>query len=173
MNIDSLNSSQEFFLHFKIWKNHSKSAHFSLILGTKNLVKIGTQHGQSRFLQFYGNPGLLLGRDVVSLSISEFLMGFNSARNPVTPGYQTSRDSGLPDTRRLQTTRHLWAPGYQTFRDSRLPDIRGLQTTRHLWTPGYQTSGDFRLPDIYGLQATRHPGTSDYQTSMDSRLPGI
>ena len=39
----SFSSSQEFFLHFGIWKNHSKSTHFSLILGTKNLVKFGTQ----------------------------------------------------------------------------------------------------------------------------------
>ena len=40
----SFSSSQEFFLHFGIWKNHSKPTHFSLILGTKNLVNIGTQH---------------------------------------------------------------------------------------------------------------------------------
>jgi len=39
----SFNSSQEFFLHFGIWKNHSKTTHFSLILRTKNLVKFGTQ----------------------------------------------------------------------------------------------------------------------------------
>ena len=41
----SFNSSQEFFLHFGIWKSHSKTTHFSLILRTKNLVKFGTQHG--------------------------------------------------------------------------------------------------------------------------------
>ena len=40
----SFSSSQEFFLHFGIWKNHSKTTHFSLILRTKNLVKFGTQH---------------------------------------------------------------------------------------------------------------------------------
>ena len=46
MNIDSFSSSQEFFLHFGIWKNHSKTNHFSLILRTKNLVKFGTQQPQ-------------------------------------------------------------------------------------------------------------------------------
>ena len=43
MNIDSFSSSQEFFLHFGIWKSHSKATHFSLILRTKNLAKFGTQ----------------------------------------------------------------------------------------------------------------------------------
>ena len=62
----SFNSSQEFFLHFGIWKNHSKTSHFSLILRTKNLVKFGIQQGglkksktvESRILSQVGSTHL-------------------------------------------------------------------------------------------------------------------
>ena len=40
----SFNSSQEFFLHFGIWKNHSKQLTLEPNLGDQNLVKFGTQH---------------------------------------------------------------------------------------------------------------------------------
>ena len=39
----SFNSSQEFFLHFGIWKNHSKQLTLEPNLGDQNLVKFGTQ----------------------------------------------------------------------------------------------------------------------------------
>ena len=35
----SFSSSQEFFLHFGIWKNHSKISSFSLIFWDQNLAK--------------------------------------------------------------------------------------------------------------------------------------
>ena len=43
MNIVHLVVVKNSFLHFGIWKNHSKSAHFSLNLGTKTLANFGTQ----------------------------------------------------------------------------------------------------------------------------------
>ena len=46
MNIDSFSSSQEFFLHFGIWKSHSKQLTLEPNLGDQNLVKFGTQQGQ-------------------------------------------------------------------------------------------------------------------------------
>ena len=52
MNIDSFSSSQEFFLHFGIWKNHSKQLTLEPNLGDQNLVKFGTQHLEGVNLPF-------------------------------------------------------------------------------------------------------------------------
>ena len=41
----SFNSSQEFFLHFGIWKSHSKQFTLEPNFGDQNLVKFGTQQG--------------------------------------------------------------------------------------------------------------------------------
>ena len=46
----SFSSSQEFFLHFGIWKNHSKSTHLVLFWGPKKLDNFGTQQSKIKLL---------------------------------------------------------------------------------------------------------------------------
>ena len=42
----SFSSSQEFFLHFGTWQNHSKISSFQSYFGDQILVKIGTQQSK-------------------------------------------------------------------------------------------------------------------------------